>query len=55
MIYLQVEHVDDEDYDYFSFSNIHRAIRYIFDENISRYSLSDFPILKEDDYTYIEE
>ena len=64
MIYIQYEsHRDYEYYSFsdihnykdYSFSNIHRAVKYILDEHITKFSLSDFPIIEEDYYTYIED
>jgi hypothetical protein len=55
VIYLKVAHVEDNDCDIFSFSNIHTALRYILSEQLNDWIMSDmafeeFPI---EDYTYI--
>jgi len=53
MVYLKVAH---NDCDIFSFSTLHRAVRYIHEENITEYILSDIPFeeFPLNDYTYIE-
>lgn len=57
MIYLKIAHVDDNDCDVFSFSTIHRAVRYLLDNNESEWIMSDIPFeeFQLSDYTYIEE
>lgn len=56
MIYMKVAHVDDNDCDIFSFSSLDRAVKYIYEEHISEFILSDiiFEEFPEGDYTYIE-
>ena len=55
MIYLIVEHTDDEDFDYYKFLDLDTVISYIKDEDIQGYTVSDKPInIPKDDYTYVE-
>lgn len=57
MYYLKVAHVEDEDADYFRFVNFELAAKYIKNEDIFNYVLSDFNDgeMLEDDYTLITE
>lgn len=55
MIFLRVAHVEDDDWDYFSFSDMLRAIAYLVNEGVTHWEMSDygfeeFPL---QDYTYI--
>ena len=55
MIYLIVEHTDDEDFDYYKFLDLDTVISYIKDEDMQGYTVSDKPInIPEDDYIYVE-
>lgn len=54
MIYLSVKHTNDEDEDLFSFSSIEKAVKYIEEENLVEWFMSDTIVFyMEDDYTYI--
>ena len=55
MIYLKVAHTNDNDADYFSFSNLLQAVGYIVDNNESDWIMSDilFEEVSENDYTFV--
>lgn len=56
VIYLKVAWIDGTDADYFCFSTLEQAWKYILNEHIEGYVISDNRIddLPNDDYTYIE-
>jgi len=55
MIYLEIEHTEDDDFDLFTFETLDRAVQYIKDNNEVDWNLSDriSEHFTEDDYTYI--
>jgi len=54
MFYLEVE-AEDDDYGYFSFSSLDRAVRYIKEKSLVDYRLSDNPLNWGVEYTHIED
>ena len=54
IVYMEVVHVGDDDSDYFSFSNLFQAVKYIEEMKICEFNLGDCPILPADDYTFIK-
>jgi hypothetical protein len=53
--YLAVDHTEDEDADYFMFTSLHLAVRYIQEEKLHAWMLCDEPFeeFPLDDYTFI--
>jgi len=58
--YLAVEHTEDNDADYFKFTSLHLAVRYIQEEGLDDWLLSDKPFTEENNelledglYTFI--
>lgn len=41
--YLAVDHIEDEDADYFMFTSLHLAVRYIQEEKLHGWMLCDEP------------
>lgn len=55
MIYLVVNHVGDDDADYFCFKNIAAAAKYVMDNFLEDWTMSDVNInVEPEEYTYIE-
>ncbi len=55
MVYLQVEHTNDNDCDLFKFDDVFTAYRYIKTEELERWMLTDYPMgpFNDNDHTYI--
>lgn len=57
MIFLRVEHTNDDDADYFKFDDLQDCINYIYREDVFKvdYTISTRPQynIPEDDYTYV--
>lgn len=51
--YLAVEHSEDDDADYFVFTSLHLAIRYIQEEKLEDWTLCDGPFDDMPDYEFI--
>lgn len=53
---MKVAHIDDEDWDLLSFFDLFSALRFIKDEQLSNWVISDmlFGEYAPDDYTYTE-
>ena len=54
--YLKVAHVDDNDCDLYSFSDVRYAAQYILDESLVKFMLSDCldDEFLDSDYTFIQ-
>lgn len=47
MIYLAINHITDDEADYFKFKSLSRAFEYINTNGLSSYTLSDLPFLDD--------
>lgn len=54
MIYLQVDHVEDDGVDLFSFDTLERAVKYIEENDLFNWGLSDTPFDEPEEHTHIQ-
>jgi len=51
---MEVGHIEDNDSDYFSFSNLSEAVKFIEEEDIRDFELTDNPKLPASEYTFVK-
>lgn len=54
VVFLEEEHIDDDDCDYMSFASLDDCVKYIMKWDCSNYTISDSPInVSKEEYTFV--